>query len=270
MGLNLAPLIQVQIISATFGNEDFTTTVRHKLLAAQTRNPSMQSCSIWQFFSRDPNPNVYKVATVVWRNTLPSAKNAWSQPKSIVAAELESLTIAFDGLNDTVWEPPRYTSLTQNATFILAAYWWKTDVTNAVAAQVRATLYVGSRPVEISISESAFGTAPSIPSNAKRTFCATYGLVTGNGVRYGVLVGNPADGVTAWSMGIPAVFPPPALPTYKPLLNYVTFDNPSEDRYYLIPKIADMSGLVVWKGEDVIPPGLPRTSYKISSLRTDR
>ncbi|KAG8527300.1 uncharacterized protein KY384_008044 [Bacidia gigantensis] len=247
MSFNQPNLGQLQIISATFGGQDITTAARNTLLKALTLNPSLQ---IWSFqlagrsFGEDPDPNVLKCLTLVYRNSIPASTD-WSAPKSITKQEGASVNIPFDGKNDVAWSPPSTFDLPANGLLIIAAYWWTGDVTELLKAKFAAMQATANKPTILQIGTDLLGTAPTLPTDVrtKRTFSVTYGLATSVGFKFGVAVGNPPqDDTPDWPVQLPFAFPPAQTPMYTYQGVFINLKNASTDDKYLYPKVVALDG----------------------------
>ena len=224
MALNLPTLGRLEIISVTFGSKDYTSYVRDAFAKALALNPRIQRWAFsasTSFFGEDPNPNIRKFGAVVCRNTIPLQNEAWSTFKRSSADEGQNLPLKFSGQDDTVGQLPRVPELSQNATFVIAAFWWTQDVTSQAAAAVRNATYSPSKPTTITVGTSSLSSpAPSVPTAARRIFSWAYGLLTGVGWRFGVFVANPSVSDTAdWTVELPVAFPPLGLPIYQSKCN---------------------------------------------------
>ena len=253
MALNLPTLGRLDIISVTYGSKDFTLYARDAFKKALVLDPRMQAWTFSAsntFFGEDPNKNIFKVCSAVYRNTIPTQNEVWSTFKRVNAAEDHDLRLSFSGQGDTPGQLPRASELPRNATFVIAAFWWTKDVTTQVAAAVSNAGYTPSKPTTITVGTSVFGTAPAgMPTRAGRWLMLTYGLVTATGYKFGVVVPiSPNSTETAdWTVEVPVAFPPVDLPVSKTQCNWLLLENTSTS-FYLYPKIVDVKGNLIWDG----------------------
>ena len=150
----------LDIVSVTFGSRDFTAFTTDKFNEALSQNPGVKTWSFdasTDFFQPDPNQKVVKACVVVYRNTFPNPDGSvsWSNFKSIAVDESHpAVTLVFDGVGDTAWISPQPPASGQ---YIVAAYWYKVDVTKGVRDQYAKQGFVAGTGVSIVVDSDALG-----------------------------------------------------------------------------------------------------------------
>ena len=254
----------LDIVSCTYGGTDFTTYTRAQYNKFIVQNPGSTSWTFTasnDFFGQDPNVTIVKVCVCTWRNTFSNADGSisWSDFHSQAMIEHSSATISIDfsGVNDTAWVAP---NVPKTGQFVVAAYWYNTDVTSSVANQLNSLFLDPFQGTSINVSVGSLGPDPAVsnPSKQLTLVYGTWGYPKRWTFHTKVQMGSSDD----WTLLLPVLFPPVQLPNMNDVNTYVTFKNVNAATS-IWPQIYGEDMDLFWDGKGLglaIAPGVRSTT----------